>query len=70
MRLSFLKRAESWSSLRSRVRVSKRVLAVLVGFFFHRNWVEELNGPNEIAQGGLILCFVNVCKTLVIFTSC
>lgn len=50
MRLSFLKWAESWSSLRSRVRVSKRVLAVVVGFFFHRNWEEKLKGPNEIEE--------------------
>lgn len=46
--LSLLSRAVSRSSLRSRVRVSRRVWAVETGFFRHRNWVAEWKkGVNE-----------------------
>lgn len=47
--LSFLMWEVSLSSLRSRVRVSKRVWAVSAGFF-HLLWTKVLNGPNGIGE--------------------
>lgn len=47
MRVSLWRWVVRVSSLRSRVLVSKRVRAVVEGFFFHRIWVVELKGPKN-----------------------
>lgn len=67
MSLSFLTWVVMWSNLRSRVRFSKRVCALLTGFFLHRFWIVELKEPNENKECEFLSIYLkNVSKTLMV----